>query len=206
VATASTPTPRRRRAPEEARSEILDAAEKLLREHRWADLRVDEVMSQTTLSRPSFWFYFEDRFELLVGLMQRFFERITAQSSQRWYEADDDVWTAGRDAIGELVAIYVEHGPVLLAMTDAARQDPKVERLYRAFIERFVERAAERIERDIDAGRTAPLDAREAAEALTLMNHSYLLERFGHGARADPEQISETLFDLWSRVLYRNES
>ena len=59
---------RRRRTPEEAEGEILDAAEAFLREHPFRDLTIDEVMDGTGLSRPSFYVYFRDRHHFcLVG-------------------------------------------------------------------------------------------------------------------------------------------
>ena len=62
--------PRRRRSPESAEREILDAAEAFLRERPFRDLTVDEVMARTTLSRPSFYVYFRDRHQLAVRLVE----------------------------------------------------------------------------------------------------------------------------------------
>src|SRR5262249_19643992 len=45
---------RRRRRPEDAQSEILDAAEVFLRDHSFHAMTVDDLMARTGLSRPSF--------------------------------------------------------------------------------------------------------------------------------------------------------
>ena len=60
----------RRRSPESAEREILDAAESFLAERPFRDLSVDEVMARTTMSRPSFYVYFRDRHHLLVRLVE----------------------------------------------------------------------------------------------------------------------------------------
>src|SRR4029453_10205769 len=71
MATVKTGSVRRRRRPEEAEREILDAAEELLREARFSALTVDELMSRTGLSRASFYVYFRDRHHLIMRLTER---------------------------------------------------------------------------------------------------------------------------------------
>ena len=78
----SSPPKRRRRSPESAEREILDAAESFLRERPFRDLTVDEVMARTTLSRPSFYVYFRDRHHLRCGS-----SRASAPSCSRWPSA-----------------------------------------------------------------------------------------------------------------------
>ncbi len=80
--------PRRRRTPESAEREILDAAESFLRERPFRDLTVDEVMARTTLSRPSFYVYFRDRHHLAVRLVEGIGEALFAMAN-RWLKGDD---------------------------------------------------------------------------------------------------------------------
>src|SRR3954471_9922536 len=86
---------RRRRTPEVAEREIMDAAEELLRERPFRELTVDEVMRRTELSRPSFYVYFRDRHHLVLRIV----ERLTAESSAMadiWLQADG---ASGADTI-----------------------------------------------------------------------------------------------------------
>jgi TetR/AcrR family transcriptional regulator, ethionamide resistance regulator len=57
--------PRRRRRPEDAEREILEAAARLFRERPLHAVTVDDIMRRTTLSRKSFYVYFRDRYELV---------------------------------------------------------------------------------------------------------------------------------------------
>src|SRR5918999_3317630 len=66
---AGKPQPRRRRRPEEAEREILDAARALLAERPAHEVTVGAIMAATTLSRKAFYVYFRDRFELLTRLV-----------------------------------------------------------------------------------------------------------------------------------------
>ena len=93
---------RRRRSPEVAEQEIIDAAEALLRERPFRELTVDEVMRRTDLSRPSFYVYFRDRHHLVLKVV----ERLTAESAavaDIWYRAEG----SGREVIREATAAVV---------------------------------------------------------------------------------------------------
>src|SRR3954468_3728277 len=69
--TSATGGRRRRRSPEVAEQEIMNAAEALLRERPFRELTVDEVMRRTDLSRPSFYVYFRDRHHLILRIVER---------------------------------------------------------------------------------------------------------------------------------------
>src|SRR5256885_1553381 len=62
-------TRRRRRSPAEAEREILESAERFLRERPLRELTIDEVMAGTGLSRPAFYVYFRDRPDLGLRLI-----------------------------------------------------------------------------------------------------------------------------------------
>src|SRR5438128_11432031 len=57
---------RRRRRPEDAEREILDAAEALFTRRPVDAVTIDEVMSETGLSRQAFYAYFRDRHHLIA--------------------------------------------------------------------------------------------------------------------------------------------
>src|SRR4051794_36943675 len=139
------PPKRRRRSPELAEREILEAAESFLRERPFRELSVDEVMARTTMSRPSFYVYFRDRHHLAVRLV----EGIGAQlfdMAERWLSGGGNPVEDVRAAVEGVTAIYAEHGMVLGAIAEAADHDPEVEATYRALIERFVDATAEHIQ------------------------------------------------------------
>jgi AcrR family transcriptional regulator len=188
---------RRRRSPESAEREILDAAEAFLAERPFRELSVDEVMARTTLSRPSFYVYFRDRHHLLVRLVDGIGGELF-EGASIWLEGDGDV----RASLGAVAAVYAQHGIVLGAIADAAGHDPDAESTYRGLIGRFVDATAQRIEQDIADGRVEPLDAREAARALVWMSERYLKETLGRLPQAPVATVVETLPEIWMRALY----
>jgi TetR/AcrR family transcriptional regulator, ethionamide resistance regulator len=188
---------RRRRSPESAEREILEAAESFLAEHPFRDLSVDEVMARTTLSRPSFYVYFRDRHQLLVRLVEGIGRELFDAANQ-WLEQDGDM----RTSFGAVAAKYAEHGLVLGAIADAAGHDPDAEETYRGLIERFIEATARRISIDIEAGRIEPLDPVETARALVWMSERYLKETLGRRPQTPVETVTEVLPEIWIRALY----
>jgi AcrR family transcriptional regulator len=167
-------------------------------------------MVRTGLSRPAFYAYFEDRYDLVTHLLDGVGGLLFALD-WRWLSG-----TAGRDHAREVLVdglrarseTFVEYGPVLRAISDAAGYDARVEEVYRGgLIQRLVAAVAARISRDIDAGVSpADLDPEQTARALVLMTERYLLDAFGQPERHPTHQEAETILDtvegIWVRTLY----
>jgi AcrR family transcriptional regulator len=192
---------RKRRAPEVAEREIVDAAEALLREKPFRELTVDDLMRRTGLSRPSFYVYFRDRHDLVLKVVEHIGGELFAMS-ERWYKGTGDGPTLVRDAIDGVVGVFAQHGPVLRALADAAADDKRVEEAYTALLQRFVDATALHIETEVAAGRILPLDPVPTATALTWMMERYLQLSLGRGPLVPIEQVAAALTTIWSRVLY----
>jgi TetR/AcrR family transcriptional regulator, ethionamide resistance regulator len=198
---SATSYPRRRRSPESAEREILEAAESFLRERPFRDLTIDEVMARTTLSRPSFYVYFRGRHNLAVRLVEGIGEALF-EMANRWLEGTGDPREDIRASLAGIAGVYDEHGLVLHAISDAAGHDPEVERVYYGLIERFVVATTARIEADLAAGRVATVDAAPTAGALVWMSERYLLMTLGRLPKERVDTVVDTLVTIWARTLY----
>jgi AcrR family transcriptional regulator len=202
--------PRRRRRPEEAERTILAAARAFLEERPFREMTVEGVMVRTGLSRPAFYAYFRDRYDLVTRLLEGFGGLLFAVD-WRWLsggENGDDAREVLVDAIRAGSRTFVEYGPVLRAISDAAGYDARVEEVYRyGLIERFVAAVGARIARDVEAG-TSPdgLDPEQTARALVLMTERYLLDTFGRPERRPSRReiaaVFRALEEIWVRTLY----
>jgi AcrR family transcriptional regulator len=191
---------RRRRKPEAAESEILDAAESFLKERPFREMTVDDVMSRTGLSRPSFYEYFRDRHHLVMKLAERLGDW-TYAISEPWLGGGEDSEAELRAGIERLVALYRERGHLLRALADAARQDKQVEGAYQKFIDRFIDATAARIRVGLERGAMKNLDPEEVATALVLLNERYLIDKLPE-ALTSTSALIDTLSTVWTRVLY----
>ena len=192
---------RRRRRPEEAEREILEAAEGVIREHPWHEVTVERVMARTGLSREAFYAYFRDRHDLIARLARGLREEIDAHADLWRKRREDDVG-AGRAALEGLVRLYVEHGALLRALSDAAREDPEAERIWREFVEAGDRRTAKRIRADIRSGLIQELDPEETARARCAMNREYLFQTVVGNHDPDIDGAVDTFHAIWWRTFY----
>jgi TetR/AcrR family transcriptional regulator, ethionamide resistance regulator len=195
------PARRRRRTPEVAEREIIAAAESLLRERPFRELTVDEVMRRTELSRPSFYVYFTDRHQLVLKVVEHLGSELFTMSD-RWLRGTGEGPEIAREALDGIVAVYVEHGPVMRALADAAADDRGVEQAYTALVQSFIDATARHIEEEIAEGRVLPLDAFETAKALVWMMERYLNLSLGRQPMTQQASVADTLATIWTRVLY----
>ena len=189
-------TRRRRRSPAEAEREILDSAERFLRERPLRELTIDEVMAGTGLSRPAFYVYFRDRHDLVL--------RLIGEIGSELFEMAD-IWLKGGDlraGVEGVVAVYAKHGPVLRAISDAAVDDPDVEHAYHSLVQRFIDATAEHIRTEQRDGRAEGMTARRTAAALVWMNECYLSMCLGGQKQLKPREVADTLAQIWTRTLY----
>jgi AcrR family transcriptional regulator len=192
---------RRRRTPEVAEREIIAAAESFLRERPFRELTVDEVMRRTDLSRPSFYVYFRDRHHLVLRVVEHLGAELFTMS-ERWLRGTGEGPELAREALDGIVAVFVEHGPVMRALADAAADDPGVERAYSDLVESFIDATARHIDEEIAAGRILKLSAYETAKALVWMMERYLTLSLGREPLTPAETVADTLATIWTRVLY----
>ena len=189
---------------------ILAAGRAFLEERPFREMTVGGIMVRTGLSRPAFYAYFKDRYDLVTRLLEGVGGLLFALD-WRWLSGTAEGNDAREVLAGALRAgseTFVEYGPVLRAISEAAGDDARVEEVYRGgLIERLIVAVAARISRDIEAGVTpGDLDPVQTARALVLMTERYLLDAFGRPdgrpSRGEAEAVFETLEALWVRTLY----
>ena len=203
---------RRRRRPEEAERAILAAARSFLSEHPFREMKVEVVMARTGLSRPAFYAYFKDRYELVTRLLEGIGGLLFAVD-RRWLVGDPGVGREEsaavlREALGGGAETFQRYGPVLRAISDAASYDERVEEVYRGgLIERLILAVEARISRDVEAGITpAELDPMETSRALVFMTERYLIDAYGTPRANDADAVVRTLQKVWISTLYGPEA
>ncbi len=195
--------PRRRRRREDSEQEILEAAERLLRERPFRELTVDDLMAATTQSRTAFYRHFTGRQDLLIRLLSDLNQELW-EVSQGWFQGSGDPLVEAREALERLAGVYQAHGPVLLAIAEAAHHDDEVERVYGALVQGFADGVVARLERDAAAGHASVPYPDEVAAALVWMTERQLAATFGRQETSAAERAAtvEALYTIWTRALY----
>ena len=153
-------------------------------------------MAGTGLSRPAFYVYFRDRHDLVLRLIGEIGSELF-EMADLWLKGDDM-----RASVDGVVAVYARHGPVLRAISDAAVDDPDVERAYFGLVQRFIDATADHIRSEQRNGRSEGMTARRTAAALVWMNERYLSMCLGGQKQLRPREVADTLFQIWARTLY----
>ena len=143
--------------PQKPAAEIVEATGRLLRDRRFRELTVDDVMAEAGLSRTVFYRHFDGLHDVVVGLL----DELLARSCEA--DADEDDREMLRRSSRSWCATFREHGPLLLALDEAAHHDPRVEAAYRAWIDAHRRVSAELIERGVERGHTPPMPVHDVA-------------------------------------------
>jgi AcrR family transcriptional regulator len=155
--TATTDRPRRRRRPEEARQEILDAAAALLRDRPSHEVTVMAVMARTTLSRKSFYVYFRDRHDLIAQLVVPLREQLDTRIAEVRV-GHSTALAQARAVFLEVARVYVKHGRLLRALRESSGHDEDAERVWREFTDPPIAELAALIRAETARGRSHGLD------------------------------------------------
>jgi len=187
---------RRRRAPQDARQEILDAASQLIAERPLSEVTVGAIMERTTLSRKSFYVYFRDRSELVIALVRPLRAQADAALAD-WAGAVDAV-RAGRAALRAAAGLYRQHGTIMRALFWSSAEDPDLAAARHDLTEPVIDTAV-RVIGPI-AADPDPQRLRATVRALVTMNVHSMLALPADATNADLDQLVDTLATIWERA------
>jgi AcrR family transcriptional regulator len=186
---------------ERTRAEILNAAFKFLWSRPFRDMTVENLMAQTSVSRPSFYNYFADPHELMESLLAILEADILAGVNP-WLTDDGDPVALLHTSLATEVRICYQCGPFLKAVTDAAATDARVEAGWYGLLGRFDDAVYERIAADQELGLIGLFDPRPLAPALNQINASMYIRTFGQRPRGRPGPVLDAITRLWISSLY----
>lgn len=195
--TSAQPPSRAPRVPSaEARQRILAAANELLRHHRYRQLSVEALMAASGLTRTVFYRHFRGLPHVVLGVLDELVASIEATPVTVGLRGPDLL----RRQLEMVVATYADHGPVLLALEQAAREDEQVEAALRDWADRAVEVSVRLLRLGIEQGATPAMPVADVARALHAMNRAYLLELVASDRRIDRDAAVEALWTVWVRT------
>jgi AcrR family transcriptional regulator len=181
---------------EEARRRILEAARRLLRDRSFGALTVGDVMAEAGLTRTIFYRLFDDLPAMAAALLPDSDDPLIDQVGRLESQHPDVVVPAMIDG---LVAVYAQHGRLLRAMADAARQDPA----FAAQLDTALEGPRALLTRLVAHAPNPPPDPAEFVRMLMTVHREYLLDRFGDGDDSPAARAAarDALQALWDRLL-----
>ena len=202
------PGARGRRAPRPSGDDrelaILATAERLLGEHPLSAISVDDLARGAGISRPTFYFYFRSKDDVLLTLLDRVIAEADRASGEALATRTGDRRQDWRNGIRAYVETFRTHRGAALAAAEARVTNAEVRAVWAGGVERWVRHCAELIAGERERGVAPPgPPARDLAIALTSMN-----ERTLHGTFAGEDQaiaeddVVDVLLDIWLTAIY----
>jgi AcrR family transcriptional regulator len=182
---------------------VLDATEALLAEGvSYTDLNIERIATRAGISRTAFYFYFRDKRELLLRLIEDVTDQLYRQGDI-WFSGEGEPAADLNEALRNISALYREHGAVLGAIVQAAATDDEVAVFWHAILDRFVDATRRRIEELQGAGRAAaPEDARAVAFALCWMIERAFHQQIALGEPIPQQALVDALTGIFVRAVY----
>ncbi|MBW0105376.1 TetR/AcrR family transcriptional regulator [Pseudonocardia sp. KRD291] len=184
---------------------ILDGAYELLRDTPLRTVSIDDLAKRAGLSRSSFYFYFESKWQVLFAMLGPITEDVFG-ASRLIFDRPVDMTPqeAIEQASAEVVTVWHRHGHILREVGDAVGAEPELRSQWDSMLGQFIEAAAAAIERDRAAG--VAIDgppARSLAAALMWMgerNLGLMSMRSENAFRS--EDAVETMATVWLRTIF----
>lgn len=213
MATSQAPRPHGRRAAPgdraggELREAILAATAGLLAERSFGDLAVGDILTAAGVSRGSFYFYFDSKHDVLAELVRRAVAAGHA-AAEPWLAGPADPAAALRAGITAGAELWQASAPVLRAIVENWRTDPRLETLWTGQMQTFTDATVAQISADPRArAHLAGQDLEALASALTWLGERlYYLAATGTPPFDDQDTLVATLLHIWTSTLYPDTS
>jgi TetR/AcrR family transcriptional regulator, ethionamide resistance regulator len=191
----------------ELREAILTATAGLLAGTSFGDLAVGDILTAAGVSRGSFYFYFDSKHDVLAELVRRAVAAGHAAAAP-WLASPDDPAAALRAGITAGAALWQASAPVLRAIVENWRTDPRLEALWTEQMQTFTDATVAQISADPRARqRLAGQDIPALASALTWLGERlYYLAATGTPPFDDQDTLVATLLHIWTSTLYPDTS
>jgi AcrR family transcriptional regulator len=185
------------------REAILSATERLLADRQFADLAVSDILGAAGVSRGSFYFYFDSKQDVLAELVRRAVAQGHAAASP-WLARPADKIAALRVGTAAGASLWQANAPVLRAIVENWRTDPRLTELWRQQMQTFTDAALDQISGDKEViERLSGMDVAAVISSLTwLSERLYYLAATGTPPFDDQDTLVETLVHIWAATLY----
>lgn len=192
---------RQQKKSERTRQAILSSALGFFWDHPFRELTIAELTARIDVSRPTFYQYFSDLYDLMAVLLEGLRSDILMAASP-WFEGEGDPVPHLKAALTGLVNVCYERGPILRAVAEAAVSDANLEKAWEKFLKSFDEVVAGRIKQHQTQGLIEPFSAYPVAIALNRLDASLVIEYFGRRPRGNREEVLLVLTRVWTSTLY----
>jgi TetR/AcrR family transcriptional regulator, ethionamide resistance regulator len=205
---AGSARPRGRRSTrpsgDEREQAILATAERLFEERAFADVSVDDLAKGAGLSRPTFYFYFKSKEDVLLRLLKPMIARADAEFEGAVQRLPMDPRRVWRNGIKAFFIAFSSHRAVALAGAEALAASPEIRAVWSSFMQRWIDQTAAMITAERARG-VAPdtIPAADLATSLNQMNERTMRAAMSaEQPSVDEHHLVDTLAHIWVSSIY----
>ncbi|MBG0738012.1 TetR/AcrR family transcriptional regulator [Paeniglutamicibacter antarcticus] len=189
---------------DERQDAILLTAEALLGERVFDDISIEDLAAGAGISRPTFYFYFSSKDEVLLALLDRVITEVEHRIAALPREFHSDPAGSWTRSIGMFVDVFASHRGVSTAAIAARARNDEVRALWSKSMQSWADFSTEVIRSERARG-AAPdgIDAYDLAVSLNLMNERVITAVINQESPAIAESRAlEVLATIWIRSIY----
>lgn len=189
---------------DERQDAILVTAEALLDERGFDDISIEDLARGAGISRPTFYFYFASKDEVLLALLDRVITEVEHRVGGLPRDFESDPAGAWTRSIGMFVEVFVAHRGVATAAIAARARNDEVRVLWSKSMQSWADFSTDVI-RSEQARGAAPggIDAHDLAVSLNLMNERVITAVLNKESPAIAESRAlDVLSTIWIRAIY----
>ncbi len=191
-------SPRRTKAPQTRRGDLMDAAERLFLAKGIAATSVDAIVAGAQVAKGTFYLYFASKDAMLVALQQRFVEGFCARLQAAMDRHRPGNWAGRlRSWVEAGVGTYLDN----VALHDVVFHDYRPEDRRQMNDNAVVDQLAALLAQGAAAGAWAVDDARLTAVILFNALHGAVDDAVARGRIGERRALSRTLSRFFERAL-----
>lgn len=189
---------------DERQDAILVTAEALLGERAFDAISIEDLARGAGISRPTFYFYFSSKDEVLLALLDRVITEVEHRVGELPRDFESDPAGAWTRSIGMFVEVFASHRGVATAAIAARGRNHEVRALWSKSMQSWADFSTDVIKSEQARG-AAPkgIDAHDLAVSLNLMNERVITAVLNRESPAIAESRAlGVLATIWIRSIY----
>ena len=189
---------------DERQDAILVTAEALLGERAFDDISIEDLARGAGISRPTFYFYYSSKDEVLLALLDRVITEVEHRVGGLPRDFESDPAGAWTRSIAMFVEVFASHRGIATAAIAARARNDEVRALWSKSMQSWADFSTDIIQSEQARG-AAPggIDAHDLAVSLNLMNERVITAVLNQESPALAESRAlDVLSTIWIRSIY----
>ena len=183
---------------EKRKGQIIDAAMKVFSEKGIEKARVDDIVTESGLSKGAVYWYFKSKDEIIQAAFDQFFD-----FDQQGLQLIIDQPGSTRERLLTYSLLMVQNVgqihsllPLVYQFYAAATRQELMQETFRRYFSHYSELLGELLRQGVDEGELKPLDEKSIATQLIAIMEGMVLLWILHGEQFDAEQFVRTMIDM----------